>query len=59
MILQCYVSDRTIAILKREAIRRGLEPDDRKSLEQLAENAIEEAALMSLPPHLRVQEGAR
>lgn len=38
-VLNCYVDDRTMAILEREARERG------RKVEELAESAIEEAAL--------------
>lgn len=42
-ILQCYVDDRTMHILKRESIARG------RSVEELAEAAISNEASKSLP----------
>jgi hypothetical protein len=46
-ILNCYVDDRTLHILQRFAEVDG------RTVEQLAEDAIAEAAIRSLPPHLR------
>lgn len=48
-ILRCYVDDRTMEILEREAVRRGRD----ETPEQLAESAIADAAAHCLPPHLR------
>lgn len=46
-ILTCYVDDRVMMILEREAKARDSTP------EQLAENAIAEAAIRSVPPPVR------
>lgn len=43
-ILRCYVDDRTLAILQEYGERRG------QTVENLAEAAISDAALRSLPP---------
>lgn len=43
MILQCYVDDRTLAILQRHSTVTG------RTVEQLAEAAIESEAIRSLP----------
>lgn len=48
-ILRCYVTDDTMRILEREAIKRGRE----ETPEQLAENAIADAAIMSVAPPIR------
>lgn len=48
-ILRCHVDDRTMAILEREALRRGRN----ETPEELAENAIADAALHAVPPQLR------
>lgn len=50
-ILRCYVDDVTMQILQREALRR----DRGETPELLAENAIADAAMMSVPPQLREQ----
>ena len=42
-VLSCYVDDRTLAILQREAQASG------RTVEQLAEAAIESEAIASLP----------
>jgi hypothetical protein len=42
-ILSCYVDDRTLAILQRESAVSG------RTVEQLAEAAIESEAIASLP----------
>lgn len=44
MILQCYVDDRTLAILEKFALESG------RTIEELAEAAISEAAIQSLRP---------
>jgi hypothetical protein len=46
-ILSCYVDDRTLAILQREASVSG------RTVEQLAEAAIESEAIASLPGGMR------
>lgn len=46
-ILSCYVDDRTLAILQRESAVSG------RTVEQLAEAAIESEAIASLPGGLR------
>lgn len=42
-ILSCYVDDRTLEILRRESVVSG------RTIEQLAEAAIESEAIRSLP----------
>ena len=42
-VLRCYVDDRTMAILERESQVRG------RTVEELAEAAIESEAIASLP----------
>lgn len=46
-ILQCYVDDRTMAILTEYGARNG------RKVEDLAECAIAEAALAAIPPQAR------
>lgn len=46
-IIHCYVDERTMEVLERESRVRG------RTVEDLAEAAIAEAALQCLPPHLR------
>lgn len=52
MILSVYIDDRTEAIL-REHVRRYT---DGRSIEQLAEAAVAEAALNAIPPNVRVAD---
>lgn len=48
-VLRCYVSDDTMKILEHEVIRRGRD----ETPEMLAENAIAEAAIRSVPLPVR------
>jgi hypothetical protein len=48
-ILRCYVTDDTMRILERDSVRRGRD----ESPEMLAENAIADAAIHSVPPPVR------
>jgi hypothetical protein len=54
-IIQVFVDDKTHELL-REISRR--DPDGR-SVAQLAEAAISDAAIRALPPHLRGENGKR
>lgn len=49
-ILQCYVDDRTMAILKEYGERNG------RTVEDLAECAIAETALHAIPPQARTPD---
>lgn len=51
-ILHCYVDERTLQILQAVSERDGMQ----RTPAQLAEDAIADAAIRALPPHLRTQD---
>lgn len=48
-VLSCYVDDRTLHILQRQTVMRGMG----ETVEQLAEAAIESEAIAGLPGGMR------